>query len=919
MAMAPEDQKATLWHRRLGHISEKGLQVMSNQKLLGKDKISKVDFCEHCVLAKQHRLKFQVGKHQSTQVLEYIHSDLWGPSRTATHGGNLYFLSIIDDFSRKVWVYLLKNKNQAFKKFKEWKLLMENLTDKKVKTLRTDNGLEFCNSEFDTFCTREGIQRHKTVRLTPQQNGVAKRMNRTLLNKARSMLFNAGLSKAFWGEAIVAAAYLINRCPSSAIEFKTPEEKWSNKPPDLQHLRVFGCTAFAHQNQGKLESRSIKCVFLGYPQGTKGYRLWIKDGSGFKTMNSRDVVFNEFDFPCIVETNPLAGQERPTSTTTDYIESLNQVEPVRSTSPQPQQSATSEAPTERCEDQEGTPVQEFAEATSDPDEDGNNPEDHEDSHEPSESPQELEDYQLTRDRSKRVSKPTQIYGYSSYSELMAYAFTSDVVVNLQEPMFYQEAMSSQDSKRWHQAMKEEMEALYRNQTWLVVKRPKEQKPVACRWLYKLKEPIVPGEAPRYKARLVAKGFTQVDGIDYNEIFSPVVKYKTIRVMLSLVTQFDLELQQMDVKIAFLHGELEETIYMEQPLGFEVHEGKDMVCLLKKSLYGLKQSPRQWYKRFDSYMLKQGYQRSSFDSCLYFKGSNILEDVYLLLYVDDMLLISKSTKKISVLKHVLSKEFDMKDLGDARKILGINILRDRENGRLLLTQQDYLDKVVEKFSMRGSKPVRQPLASHFKLSSSQSPKTASDQEYMSEVPYPSVVGSVMYTMVCIRPDIAHAISVLSRFMSKPGREHWLAMKWLLRYLCSTTNLGLVYRQQGEKVEVEGYLDSDYAGDHDTRKSTTAYFFLVCGNCVSWKSQLQPVVTLSTAEAEYIAATEAIKEGIWLQGMLKELEIYNETVTVFSDSQSALHLCKNPVFHDRMKHVDIKYHFIREKIADGIVKV
>ena len=151
-------------------------------------------------------------------------------------------------------------------------------------------------------------------------------------------------------------------------------------------------------------------------------------------------------------------------------------------------------------------------------------------------------------------------------------------------------------------MKEEMEALYRNQTWLMVKRPKDQKPVACRWLYKLKEPATPGDGPRYKARLVAKGFTQVEGIDYNEIFSPVVKYKTIRVMLSIVTQFDLELQQMDVKTAFLHGELEETIYMEQPLGFEVHKGKDMVCLLKKSLYGLKQSPRQWYKRFDSYML-----------------------------------------------------------------------------------------------------------------------------------------------------------------------------------------------------------------------------------------------------------------------------------------------------------------------------
>ena len=189
--------------------------------------------------------------------------------------------------------------------------------------------------------------------------------------------------------------------------------------------------------------------------------------------------------------------------------------------------------------------------------------------------------------------------------------------------------------------------------------------------------------------------------------------------------------------------------------------------------------------------------------------------------------------------------------------------------------------------------------------------------MSKVPYSSAVGSVMYSMICTRPDLAHAISTLSRFMSNPGKEHWLAMKWLLRYIATTTNVGLRYLKTGTQLEVEGYVDSDYAGDRDTRKSTTAYFFLLCGNCISWKSQLQPVVTLSTAEAEYIAATEAVKEGIWLKGMLRELKLYEGSVSIYSDSQSALHLCKNPVFHDRTKHVDIKYHFIRERISDGEV--
>jgi len=263
MATSPEDQNAKLWHNRLGHISARGLQIMCDQHLLGKDKISKVDFCEHCILGKQHRVEFSTGKHQSKHPLDYIHSDLWGPAKVSTHGGNFYFLSIIDDFSRKVWIYLLKHKSQAFAKFREWRTLLEKQLDRKVKTLRTDNGLEFCSEEFNSFCAELGIQRHRTVRLTPQHNGVAERMNRTLLDKARCMLFSSGLSKAFWGEGIVTAAYLVNRCPSSALEFKTPEEVWSNKPPDLSNLKTFGCAAYAHQSIGKLEPRSIKCVFLG--------------------------------------------------------------------------------------------------------------------------------------------------------------------------------------------------------------------------------------------------------------------------------------------------------------------------------------------------------------------------------------------------------------------------------------------------------------------------------------------------------------------------------------------------------------------------------------------------------------------------------------------------------------------------------
>jgi len=274
---------------------------------------------------------------------------------------------------------------------------------------------------------------------------------------------------------------------------------------------------------------------------------------------------------------------------------------------------------------------------------------------------------------------------------------------------------------------------------------------------------------RFKARLVAKGFSQIPGVDYNDVFSPVVKHSSIRTFFGIVAMRDLELEQLDVKTTFLHGELEEEIYMDQPEGFIVPGKEDLVCKLKRSLYGLKQSPRQWYKRFDSFMLSHGFKRSEFDSCVYIKFVNG-SPIYLLLYVDDMLIAAKSKKDIAALKSQLSSEFEMKDLGAAKKILGMEITRDRNSGLLFLSQQNYIKKVLHRFNMNDAKFVSTPIAPHFKLSAEQCPSTDEDFEYMSRVPYSSAVGSLMYAMVCSRPDLSYAMSFVSRYMANPGKEH-----------------------------------------------------------------------------------------------------------------------------------------------------
>ena len=333
-----------------------------------------------------------------------------------------------------------------------------------------------------------------------------------------------------------------------------------------------------------------------------------------------------------------------------------------------------------------------------------------------------------------------------------------------------------------------------------------------------------------------------------KFFSPVVKHSSIRILLSIVVMHDYELQQLDVKTAFLHGELEEDIYMHQPEGFIIPGKENLVCKLKKSLYGLKQSPRQWYKRFDTFMLSQGFKRSNYDSCVYLKITTH-SAIYLLLYVDDMLIASKDKAEIENLKRQLSREFEMKDLGDAKKILGMEISRDRTSGKLYLSQSGYVRKVLRRFNMLDVKPVSTPLAAHFKLSSAMCPQSDEDIEYMSRVPYSSAVGSLMYAMVCSRPDLSHALSVVSRFMANPGREHWKAVQWIFRYLHGTANACLQFGKS--KDELVGYVDSDFAGDLDKRRSLTGYVFTIGGCAVSWKATLQTTVALSTTEAEYMA--------------------------------------------------------------------
>jgi hypothetical protein len=522
---------------------------------------------------------------------------------------------------------------------------------------------------------------------------------------------------------------------------------------------------------------------------------------------------------------------------------------------------------------------------------------------------------IAQERPRRVPKPPQRYGWDDEYDEVHFA----LMASEGDPTTFNEAIDCHDRESWVNAMMEEMESLEKNSVWELVPKPKDRKIVGCKWVFRKKEGIHENEAPKFKARLVAKGYSQKEGVDYNEIFSPVVKHTSIRVLLALVAQYDMELEQLDVKTAFLHGDLEEVIYMAQPEGFKEAGNENLVCRLKKSLYGLKQSPRQWYKRFDSYMLKIGYKRSEYDCCVYSHVFNDGTIILLMLYVDDMLIACRDMSKINELKRLLGREFDMKDLGVAKKILGMEIKRDRKAGKLWLSQKRYIHKVLEKFSMLDAKAVSTPLASHFVLSAKQCPSTDAEMEEMVKVPYANAVGCLMYAMVYTRPDISQAVSVVAKYMANPGKEHWNAIKWILRYLKGTKELGIMFERQHGETNIVGFVDSDYAGDLDKRRSTTGYVFTCADGPISWRSMLQPTSALSTTEAEYMAITEASKEAIWLRGLVNDMGLKQNSVLLKCDSQSAIALTKNQVFHARTKHIDIRFHRIRDWIISGEVSI
>ena len=659
-------------------------------------------------------------------------------------------------------------------------------------------------------------------------------------------------------------AYLRNRSPTKLLSGITPHEAWYGSKPDVSSIRIFGCSAYAHVpkvERCKLDFKARKCIMLGYGTTQKGYRLY--DLERMKVIHNRDVIYNEKSTPGIQKESPC-----------EYVELKVDDEPnIEHTVVQNSTDTETDKSTEpRQSSEENSPVTSTSE----------------------EAPR----------RSVRDKQKPHRYGH----------VVATVSNEQRDPVSVAEVKSSPDKLKWKKAMEIEMKLLQLNGVWELVELPSNRKIIGSKWIFKRKVDA-DGILECYKARLVAQGCTQKFGLDYEETFSPVVHFESIRCLLAMGTQHKLCLHQMDVSTAFLHGELSEEVYMKQPEGFVESGNENLVCHLKCSMYGLKQSPRCWNHALDSRLKEMGFQQSASDPCLYVHGNSEGEMFVAAVYVDDIILGRKSEHKLNQVKQELSQTFEMKDLGALHHFLGVKVIQDQLSKSIWIGQPMYTEKILHRFDMHNSKPVGSPVNPDVKLTACKNPNDVCNQEM-----YQAVVGSLLYLSTKTRPDIAFAVTSAARFCASPTKEHWTAVKRILCYLNGSRQLGLLYRANTLNEEITGFSDADWAGDVGDRKSTSGYVFLLGDAAVSWKSAKQTTVALSTAEAEYVALSTASQEAIWLQRLMNDLskKFIQETV-IYEDNQSTICLAKNPAVHGRTKHIDIKYHFIRDLVEAGKIKL
>ena len=898
VAVTPE-----LWHQRFGHINYRYIRELGELGIgvprdLGSDGI-----CGSCQAGKHKKTAFSSKPRERAKApLELVHTDVLGPIRDASLGGARYAIAFTDDYSRWRVVYVMKRKSEALACLKRYtedmKVLLRGHKVQALVGLRSDNGGEYTGHDFKSFCKASGIRQDFSMPYGSQDNGVAERTWGVLVDMARTMRIHAGLGMEYWAEALNTAAYLLNRSRTAALgSGETPYYKLFGKHADVSHLRVFGCRAYVHdtsKTSGKFASRAIEGIMLGYDDegnNPKCYRVLIPSEGGYR--RTGHVTFDESTFP--------AKGSMPVPADTgddddDYDDSPGTVGAGDG----------DQGTEEQKEERDGVELTGWKLHDNI-----------------------MEDVRARgRTRSQtRAGIPHEVDGdLVSATVAQYYAFNAEQTMHYYamsaasrlsgDPKNYDEAMRSADRDKWIKADDDEYHSHIKNGTWELVPLPEGAHCIDSGWVYKTKRDH-DGKIARYKARFIAKGFSQEYGLDYYRTYAPVASLVTIRMVLALVCILNLELHNADFDTAYLQSDLKETIYVRQPQGYvkKGPNGEELVCRLLKSLYGLKQSGRNWNQVIDKWLRAYGFEPSAADPCLYVMRRPNGELLIVVLYVDDMMIAGSSIVIIEEFKRAVTNEFTVKDLGELQGMIGMKITRNREQKELEISQAPSIELLLKEYGMFECRPATTPMEGI--LTKLEGDDITPDHGFM------SAVGSFLYLAMVSRPDIAFAVHSLGKHMQAAGKDHWAAVQRLLRYLQGTKDLTIRYTGNTDGLfELVGYADADYAGDLDNRRSTSGNFFCLSHGDdiapIDWMARQQDLVAKSSAESELISADSATMTAVHLRQMLSDLGFEQKKATVImEDNQACIALSQDSVFRKRTRHFGVRFHYIREMVEKRVV--
>src|SRR6202453_3692744 len=674
-AASTELQRWEVWHRRYGHIGYGGLQKLLNDNLvdgLNVDKKTPKPDCVACTEAKMTREPFKARTIRVTAPGQMTHMDLWGKYEITSIGGYQYYIVFVDDASRYITVNYLKKKDEASTKVKEY-LAHLSTQDKHPKAVRMDRGKEFINESLKLWCRERGIEMELTAPYSPSQNGVAERMNRTLVELARAMSRSLDVPEFLWEYAISHAAYVRNRAYTRALEGKTPYEVWFKKKPEVSHLREYGAPVWillqGQKEPCKMLSKSKRQIFVGFEDGPKAVKYYSAESRKILTSRNFRFLTPQKGTPpeeiVVAPDEPREGESRGSAPPPGQIE--------------PRGKEGESLKRKRPEEEE------------------------------------IQDLDTPRKtRGKRVDYRRMNDPFSDGEEepddnmLCTLAANAEIQSGGDEPQSLDEAQRSPDWKEWERAVKEELDQLREKGTWILVEKPADAIPVPNKWVF-IKKYNKDGDLLRYKARFVAKGCAQRPGQDYTETFSPVVRLETVRAIIAMSVSTGLHMRQMDVKGAYLNGTLKEKVYMRQPTGYEDETGR--VCLLVKTIYSLKQSGREWNKELDNKLQKHNFGQLISDPCAYTrKDGHTFETITV--WVDDLLLFASTEKSIIKIRDELRSEWSITDLGEPSKIVGIEITCGKDS--ITISQKKYIENILRKEKMEYANPVAMPMDPNLRL-------------------------------------------------------------------------------------------------------------------------------------------------------------------------------------------------------------